>query len=500
MVYNKYPFTKTFVQGLLIMALFNCASSDNQNGSSENSKESIREPAVAGQFYPGSSDSLRKMVEGFLEKAEDHGLTSRPRILISPHAGYPFSGGVAAQGFSEIDKGSIRKVILLGPSHRVRLKGLSVPDADSYKTPLGRVRVNRDDIQRLKNSKLISTFSEAHVMEHSLEVQLPFLQVILEDFSIVPVLCGAAPEGAADLILDITDENTLIVISSDFSHYQSYKEAQERDKRSVNTILSMESDGFLDACGEFPIRIGMEIARNLDLEPKLLSLKNSHDTAPQYSGKDKVVGYASIAFTSKNSGNNKKTESSDNPGSDKYSEEEKETLLDLARSSLENAVKGESSVKKPENLTENMKKERGCFVTLTKNGQLRGCIGYLEGKSPLYRAVIENARNAALSDPRFPKVEESELRDIKIEISVLTQPEEIEFDTPEELLDTLVPHKDGLILKHGHKRSTYLPQVWEKMPDKLEFLRNLAAKSGSPADSWKESRFWRYRAVYFEED
>jgi uncharacterized protein len=173
-------------------------------------------------------------------------------------------------------------------------------------------------------------------------------------------------------------------------------------------------------------------------------------------------------------------------------------LLKLARESLEAGVKG-LAIPKPGNPPESAKKLQGCFVTLTKFGELRGCIGYIEGIKPLYEAVIDNAQNAALSDPRFPVVSASELSEIRIEISVLTPPVPLDYKDPQDLLRKLVPNKDGIILQKGFHQSTFLPQVWEQLPDKVQFLEHLSLKGGMPADGWKTATVKRYGAIHFQE-
>ncbi len=173
-------------------------------------------------------------------------------------------------------------------------------------------------------------------------------------------------------------------------------------------------------------------------------------------------------------------------------------LLKLARENLEASVKGLPPVV-PSDVPALTKELRGCFVTLTKNNNLRGCIGYIEGIKPLYEAVIDNAKNAALSDPRFPQVSAKELPDIVVEVSVLTKPEPIDYANPEDLLGKICAGSDGIILKKGYNQSTFLPQVWEQLPDKVSFLQHLSVKGGMPADGWKTANVSRYRAIHFQE-
>ncbi|MBN2035116.1 MAG: AmmeMemoRadiSam system protein A, partial [Chitinispirillaceae bacterium] len=339
--------------------------------------------------------------------------------------------------------------------------------------------------------------------EHSLEVQLPFLQVKLSEFAIVPVLTGKIiPEEAADLIYPVIDDNTVVIASSDFSHYLPQDQARVTDQKTIATILAGNSKGFLDACGESPIRIVMVLAKKMRLSPALLDARTSFETCPKYGSDDKVVGYAAIVYGGKadqNTGAANQDVAIRHTPSGSFSKEEEQFLLRLARQSLEAAVKGEKP-QRPRQVPAIAKEDRGCFVTLTINGSLRGCIGYIEPIKPLFQAVIDNAQNAALNDPRFSRVTTNDLPQIIVEISVLTKPEPLAYADPDDLLSKLVPWVDGVILQKGLRHSTYLPQVWDHFHgDKLQFLENLARKAGMPPDGWKTADVKRYRAHHFSE-
>ena len=206
---------------------------------------------------------------------------------------------------------------------------------------------------------------------------------------------------------------------------------------------------------------------------------------------------ASGSGAAKESASSKNAGPSQPPGKD-LPADVKSFLLKLARESLEASVKKQAPPQ-PENPPEITKKRQGCFVTLTISGELRGCIGYIEGIKPLYEAVIDNAKNAALSDPRFPSVTPDELSRIRIEVSVLTPPVLLDYKDPQDLLNKLVPNEDGIILQKGFNQSTFLPQVWEQLPDKVQFLEHLSMKGGMPADGWKTATVKRYRAIHFQE-
>lgn len=257
----------------------------------------VRPAAVAGMFYPGDAATLKKMVRGFLDQATTRG--TAPRAIIVPHAGYIYSGPVAASAYHllETRRDQIRRVLLLGPSHRVPLSGLAASSADSFVTPLGEVPLDRPLIERLLRLPQVKTLDEAHMMEHSLEVQLPFLQTILARFTLVPLVVGDA---SADEILEVLetaglDQETLIVISSDLSHYHDYDTARRMDRATSTAIEQLDPTrlDYDDACGRVPVSGMLALARKLGLTAKTVDLRTSGDTA---GGKDQVVGYGAYVF------------------------------------------------------------------------------------------------------------------------------------------------------------------------------------------------------------
>jgi AmmeMemoRadiSam system protein B len=255
--------------------------------------ETGRKPAVAGRFYPAAIDALRDMVDKFI--AGGNALPRAPKIIISPHAGYQFSGPVAGKAYAAIDAAT-RTVILLGPPHYVAVRGIAAPSAAWFETPLGRVSVDRERVRSLLDGPVACADDDAHEPEHSLEVQLPFLQRRLSSFNIVPLLVSQVdPETAAGCIFPLIDDSTLVVASSDFSHYRTQAEARLEDNRSIVAILSGNAKAHIDACGELPIRIAMALGGKMGLHAQLLDSRTSFDTSPD-SGAGRVVGYASIAL------------------------------------------------------------------------------------------------------------------------------------------------------------------------------------------------------------
>ena len=452
-------------------------------------KEKVRKPAVAGQFYPASAKTLREDIDKYLAAAKADASAQRSNIIIAPHAGYVFSAPVAAKAYARVNK-KAKTVILIGPPHRKWFNGIHVTDAAFYETPLGKVEVNREIIKKLSANPLCLNVQGAEELEHCLEVQLPFLQVVLDKFTIVPLLAGkVGAKAASEILLPFIDDATLLVASSDLSHYLPQKQARETDEETISTILSGKADGFMDGCGETAMRIVMEIAAKKGLTAELLDARTSYETAPQHCDAERVVGYAGIIFI-------KKDNAMEN--TEEFTPQEKKYLLDLARQTLETAVNGkEKPSAKPD--IPRLAQNYGCFVTLNALGHLRGCIGNIEPIKPLYSSVIDNTVNAAFYDPRFNKVKAAELGDIKIEISVLTKPEPLENKSPDDLLVKLIPFEHGVILKSGARQSTFLPQVWEQLPDKVIFLEHLAMKAGMEKNEWKRAEVWVYRAVHFSE-
>ncbi len=454
----------------------------------------IRPAAFSGTFYPSSATELSNNLNDlFAAQPKNQGV---PRLLISPHAGYKFSGTVAARGYSQVDPDT-STVFIIGPSHYRGFNGVHISCVDYYETPLGNVSVHTKIVNEIKESSLSVSVPEVEYLEHSLEVQLPFLQTRLKAFSIVPIIIGNAPvDEIARMIIPFIDGKTLVVASSDLSHFLDHSEACITDKKSIETILGKGEDDCIDSCGETAIRVLMRLAQMIGLKPQLLDLRTSFDTAPQV-GSSRVVGYASVAYldTPETDG------AAENPISamgQLLNDEVKCALLENARGSIRSAVCKEEFCES-ELPRELALKKLGCFVTLTNSGKLRGCIGCIEPVKPLAESVKENAVRAAICDPRFPPLMMGEIDGIHIEISILTQPQRVEFTTPEELLAKLNIGEDGVILKSGLRESTFLPQVWKQLPDKTSFLKHLSLKGGMGPDGWKTALVQVYKVIHFGE-
>ena len=455
----------------------------------------IRPPAVAGAFYSGARDALMQDLNALLAAAPAVSPDSViPKALIAPHAGYIYSGPTAAHAYARLApaRGRIKRVVLLGPAHRVAVDGLVLPGVRGLQTPLGVVPVDREAVRAIASLPQVGESKEAHAHEHSLEVHLPFLQAVLGMFAVVPLVVGRASTREVAEVLECLwgGDETLIVISSDLSHYLGYEQAQETDRETARTILMRRPQlNHHQACGATPVNGLLDVAQRRGLKPELFDLRNSGDTAGDHS---RVVGYASIGFFE--AGARAAELGSDVAQSDTRGQ----VLLPLAR----NAIGGIFGVASPVDESALFLQEIGAtFVTLTRHGKLRGCIGSLQAHRSLLDDVKANAKAAAFLDPRFQPLTQTEFATTLVEVSVLSPSEALEFGSEQEALERIRPGIDGLIFEHAGRRGTFLPQVWESIPDRAEFLRQLKRKAGVEADFWAdEVRLRRYTVVKFAEE
>ena len=444
-----------------------------------------RTAAVAGMFYPGDARALAAELDellGGVEQSEPR--LDFPKALIVPHAGYIYSGPIAARAYEELGnaRGIVRRVVMLGPVHRVAVRGLAIPTDDAFATPLGSVPIDRQALDSVRDLPQIVASDLAHLQEHALEVQLPFLQRQLGEFSLAPFAVGSAsvPEVAAVIERLWGGPETLIVISTDLSHYHAYAEAREIDRSTVTRIAGFAADlDHEEACGATPLNGFLSAARKRGLGIKLLGACNSGDTA---GGKGKVVGYSAFALHE--------------PGAQVSLDEAGKTLLGIARAAIESKLFG--SAKTFDGAW--LRQIGASFITLTRDGALRGCIGSLQAARPLGGDVAENAIAAAFRDPRFPPVTAAEWPGLRVEVSLLSAPKPLRFADEADLFSQLRVGEDGVILEADGRRATFLPQVWESIPDKRLFMRELARKAGLTDDvRLGRSRVWRYRVTKWKE-
>jgi len=448
--------------------------------------DAVRPAAVAGTFYPDTRGVLRRTIEDMLATARPAARPAHIKALIVPHAGYVYSGPVAASAYALVAglRDRIRRVVLLGPAHRVYVRGLALPDAARFATPLGEVALDRAGMRALQDLPQVTVSAAAHQMEHSLEVQLPFLQTVLGEFSLLPLAVG---EATADEVAEVLErlwggDETLIVISSDLSHFLPAAQARQIDRGTANAILAL--DAHLDhdqACGATPVNGLLQAARRHGLRAVELDLRNSADTAgdPQ-----RVVGYAAFAFEPTAAAQPDETEKG-------------ATLLQLARAEIAGKL-GEEAPQPADKIW--LREPGATFVTLTRAGELRGCIGTLEAHRALGIDVRENAVAAAFRDPRFTPLSRGEFRGVRVEVSLLSPTQTISVADERSALAALRPHIDGVVLEYGQHRGTFLPQVWEQLPEPAEFLAHLKRKAGLPMDFWADGvRLARYTVSKWKE-
>lgn len=436
-----------------------------------------RPPAVAGLFYPADPAGLRRELAQLLGAPMEPDRS--PKALVVPHAGYVYSGPSAAAAYRTlaVARGQINRVVLLGPAHRVYVRGCALSSARAFTTPLGAIPLTTPS-SRLRSLPNVVVNDEAHAQEHALEVQLPFLQTVLSEFELLPIVVGeaTAQEVAAVLHEVWGGEETLIVISSDLSHYLNYVDAADRDQATVAKILARAVDlQSEEACGARPLNGFLLEARRRGLTGKVLNLCNSGDTA---GSRDRVVGYCAVAFSVDDA-------------------QRGDTLLAIARSRIGYELQqGIAPSFDDAWLTE----FGATFVTLTSNGRLRGCIGSLEARRGIGVDVAENAAAAAFRDPRFSPLSVAEFPLIKIEVSKLSPATELKFTNEHDALAQLRSRIDGVIFECDTRRATFLPQVWAQLPKPDEFLRHLKQKAGLDPDFWSPAiRLSRYTVQKWRE-
>ncbi|MFZ1258318.1 MAG: AmmeMemoRadiSam system protein B [Candidatus Saccharimonas sp.] len=456
----------------------------------------VRPAAVAGTFYPGQAQALSRTVQELLGpfSPAPQAVAGPPKALIVPHAGYVYSGATAAQAYAQLTpwRQAIGRVVLLGPVHRVPVRGLALPGVDALATPLGEVDIDPVAIEALRRLPQVVISAAAHAQEHSLEVQLPFLQTVLEAFTLVPLAVGDATPDEVSQVLESVwgGPETLIVISSDLSHFLSHGQATAVDRQSVQTLLALQPTlDHRQACGATPINGLLLAARRHHLRPQLLALCNSGDTAGDW---QRVVGYAAVAFF-------EGAVAAMKPQVTEVASDTGDVLLALARNAIGSALGVETS---PVNTRQSawLKTPAACFVTLTQNGRLRGCIGSLQAHRSILEDVQANAQAAAFRDPRFDPLTRAELDRIRIEVSLLSAPEPLNFRSEADALGQLHPGIDGVILECGAARSTFLPQVWEQLPEPAAFMAQLKRKAGLGGDFWSDQiRLSRYTVRHWNE-
>lgn len=485
----------------------------------------VRPCSGAGFWFPGSAKGLEREVRQYLELAPETKIPGRVVGIISPHAGYRYCGEVMGAVYKTVMGKKYNRVVFLAFSHSYPVDGLSVLGVDAYQTPLGEMPVDMEMRDALLKNPLVKSVASAHTQEHSDENQMPFVQTVLQPgWKMVSIFVGeltsAEFDEAAKLLRPFIDEQTLIVTSSDFTHYgyqygyvpftKNVKDnLYKLDGGATDKIIAKDFAGFRSyvretgatICGKNPISLMLKILPE-KAEGKLVKYMTSGDVVGDY---DMAVGYAGVVFyvadkealkepeTSKKEEKTTETVKAKEekakehkviePEEGKLTDEERKILLQLSREALRSFLR--SGDFKPDlgkyKITPNLERKAGVFVTLTKRGELRGCIGYVEGREAIWKAVIENTQNSAFEDPRFPPVKMKEIDDISIEISVMTPLRPIKS------IDEIQVGKHGLVIRKGWHSGLLLPQVAvEWRWDREEFLRHICLKAGLPEDAWRD--------------
>lgn len=463
--------------------------------------ERNREPVVAGLFYPSRRQDLNQELDKYLVSKKEGTASLPPEILIVPHAGYEYSAAVAAKAYLTLQPfaSKIHNVILVGPSHRVAFNGAALSGMGYFSTPLGKVKINRRISDELAAaSPEIRVYDQAHALEHSLEVQIPFLQKILPDFEIVPLVYGEiAPETlAAALEPYLRRPDTIIVFSADLSHYYDYETAKKLDAETAGLVSRNEADVEEHlSCGAAGINTALILAKENKLIPEMMDMANSGDVKGIL---DNVVGYGSWKF-SPGSGKkqNESALESDLKALTDFRMVHGKELMRVAERALAAAVIKQHQYTPSRKDYDNALFNKGAsFVTLHEKEKLRGCIGSVMPKRGIARDVAENTYAAALEDNRFQPLTAENLADTKITVSLLTGFERIRYHDEADLLSKLKPGVDGVIIRDGNRQGLFLPSVWKELPDRQEFLNNLKLKAGMNPSFWSNKiKVYRFYTV-----
>ena len=457
--------------------------------------QNIREAVWAGQFYESNPDALSRHIDSLLQGAKKTpAVPGHILALVAPHAGYVYSGKVAAAAYRLIIGQDYETVIILGPSHHFPLRGCSIYPKGGYKTPLGLAAVDQDLAARLAKASGYGYIPEAHQKEHSIEVQVPFIQKALPGAKIVPIVMGFPIKETAVTLANalakvLPGRKVLLVSSTDLSHFFPKRKANETDAQTISLVKDFKTSTLIRKCdrgenimcGGGPVVTAL-LYGNKQERPQvaILDYADSSDSAYK-TPEDRVVGYFSAAIYS---------EVSDERFD--LSPAEKEELLNLARSAIETFIL-EKRVLEYQPQSAVLMTRKGAFVTIKKKGALRGCIGYIQPTSPLYQTVVQAAIFAASRDQRFLPLSAEELPQVEIEISVLTPLRKISNPSRVKV------GKHGLLISRGDQSGLLLPQVpVENNWSRDTFLKQTCLKAGLPQDAWKRGAdLYVFEAIVF---
>ena len=497
-------FKPGFIIIISIILLTGCTNNMANNEVNKEIKKEfidIRQPAVAGQFYPSEAGQLADKINKYLSLVPEQKPDGRVvKAVMVPHAGYDFSAPVAAYSFNQLKGRRINTAVIICNAHAAHFNGIVIDGHDAWQTPLGLVEADKNLAGKLiKTDDTIYFNSEVHVRDHTLEVQLPFLQTVLKgDFKIVPILFGSnnSYEKLAQALADNLSDNDIVIISTDMSHYPAYEDANKVDQQTLemikkgdiekleNHIKSVENRQIANEqtvlCGLDGVKTAMALRKQANWgEIKILKYANSGDAA--VGDKESVVGYGAMVFLKAADGKQDTEEKSSAIDINVLSREQQIELLQIARQTVESFVKNRKTPEFTVN-DKQLQKQEGAFVTIHKSGELRGCIGQIvPSEKPLWQVVRDMAVAACSEDHRFDPVSVKELNEIDYEISVLSAPKEINNWQEIEL------GRHGVIVQQGGRSGVFLPQVADETGwDLDEFLSQLCwQKAGLPPNCYK---------------
>jgi len=483
-----------------------------------------RQPILAGTWYPADPAALRQSVEGHIQEAQATPLPGELVGLIAPHAGHVYSGAIAGHAYAALSRQPADTVVVIAPSHRHYFHGVSVHDSGGYATPLGVMELDEAFIAELRRQlPSLTHVPKAHAEEHSLEIQIPFLQVAAPKARLVPLvmgqqdldICHRLAEALSSAVSRAAGKRVVLLASSDLSHYHDAATCAQLDGRIHDAVRAMDpramaaclGERTCEACGAGPMITVMLASRDLGANKGLVLATG--DSGQVSGDKDKVVGYMAAAFVHARGGAARRShgrqpiirlashaaidDGDAGGGNADYSPRERELLHSIAREAIASGLEGRP-YSLPIALPQSLQQERGAFVTLKRQGRLRGCTGHVIGSSPLAQTVAEMARLAAFEDPRFPPLQASELADLEYEISVLTPPRQVQ-DVAE-----IEVGRHGLIMRGSQGQGLLLPQVATEYGwNREQFLQNTCRKAGMATDCWQQpdTRIYVFSAEVF---
>lgn len=443
-----------------------------------------RPTSAAGKFYTNNKDELLKQLNQF-EKNNSHDYDCKTRAIIVPHAGYVYSGQLACSGFQYLDK-KVKNVFIIAPPHYVAVKNVALSIFDNWETPLGEIGINQEINQELVKKFGCEFEDDAFEDEHSIEVQVPFIQKFLPNVKIIPILAGHNHKKVSQIIEHYwQDPENAFVISSDLSHFYTTNEAKKIDSATAEMIETNDLEKFSpeQACGAVGVCALVDFAKSQNYSLIRVGMVNSGDITGDES---RVVGYGSWLLF----------EGEKNVFIKKYFSD---FVIDVCKKSILAGLNKEGL--KLNSIPAVFKGLGACFVTLEKNNDLRGCIGSIIAHRPLIDDLVKNAQSSAFLDSRFQPLKKDEFQSLSIDVSLLSTPEKMEFKDETDLLAQIKPFIDGIIIKDGNYQAVYLPSVWEQLPEKEVFLGSLKIKAGMPPKHFSDTfEAYRFKTEYIKSD